>query len=76
MRGDMDELSFLVWLKDKAKPTQAAWAKTINASPAYVSDVLNGRREPGPKILEAVGFHKVTAYRPISSKALPKGETE
>ena len=69
-------MDILLRLQSRAKPTQAAWAKAQGISPAYVSDVLNGRREPGPKILEAVGFHKVTAYRPIPSKALSKGETE
>ena len=31
--------------------SQVAWAKAHDLGAAYVSDVLNGRREPGAKIL-------------------------
>lgn len=36
-----------------------AWAKANDVSPAYVSDVLLGRREPGPAILEPLGLEAV-----------------
>jgi hypothetical protein len=41
---------------------QAAWGKKAGVSPAYISDVLNGRKPPGPKILAAVGYRAVTIY--------------
>lgn len=56
-------------LSEKAKPTQIAWAKSHGVSPAYVSDVIAGRREPGKKILKALGLEKVVTYVP--SKANP-----
>jgi len=40
-----------------------AWARKYNLSPAYVSDVLSGRRDIGPSICEALGLEKVTHYR-------------
>jgi hypothetical protein len=33
------------------------------AAPAYVNDVLNERREPGDKILEALGIERIVTYR-------------
>ena len=47
---------------------QAAWARAHKVSAAYVNDVLNGRRDPGPKILDAIGFEKVVTYRPKEGK--------
>ena len=47
---------------DKAG-NQAAWAKAHGVSPAYVSDVLVGRREPGDAILRALGLERVVTYR-------------
>ena len=42
-------------------------AGKIGLSPAYVSDVTLGRREPGPSILEVLGLEKVvvTTYRKV-----------
>lgn len=44
--------------------SQAKWCAEQGVSPAYVSDVLNGRRDPGKKILDALGYDAVTCYRP------------
>lgn len=50
-------------LKHATGHSQAAWAKKHGLSPAYVSDVINGRREPGKAILEALGLERVVSYR-------------
>jgi hypothetical protein len=42
---------------------QVAFAEDNNLSAAYVNDVLRGRREPGKKILNAVGVERFTVYR-------------
>lgn len=42
---------------------QAAWAALKDISPAYVSDVLSGRRDVGEKILTALGCEKVITYK-------------
>lgn len=44
-------------------------ARTWKLSAAYLSDVLNGKREPGPKILKVMGLEKRVAVR----YAAPKG---
>jgi hypothetical protein len=43
--------------------TQASWCALHDISPAYLSDVLAGRREPGEKILAAMGLERVLSYR-------------
>jgi hypothetical protein len=40
-----------------------SWAKAHKLSPAYVSDVLNGRRDPGPAICDALGIEAEMTYR-------------
>jgi hypothetical protein len=42
---------------------QVAFAQDNDLSAAYVSDVLRGRREPGRKILDAVGVERFVMYR-------------
>jgi hypothetical protein len=46
----------------EAAGSQADWARQIGVTPAYVSDFLNARRDPGPKILEALGYKKRILY--------------
>ena len=38
------------------------WAARHSISPAYVSDVLRKKRNPGPSILKALNLVKVVAY--------------
>ena len=61
----MDLTQVLALLKRRCASAggQAAWAKAHDLSPAYVSDVLNGRREPGAGILRALGVERVISYR-------------
>lgn len=44
---------------------QSAFAKKHGVSVAYVSDVLNGRKSPGPALLKAMGLRKVVRYEPV-----------
>lgn len=44
-------------------PDQGAFAAANNISSAYFSDFLNGKREPGEKMLAALGFERVVRYR-------------
>ncbi len=41
------------------------WARKYGVAAAYVSDVLTGRKEPGPKILEPLGIVRVIDYRRV-----------
>lgn len=52
------------FLRDECKEAggQEAWAKASGVSAAYVSDVLNGRREPGDGICEPLGLRRLVTY--------------
>lgn len=45
--------------------TRRALAKHLGVSDQYLSDVLTGKREPGSKLLGALGFRKIISYRAI-----------
>ena len=45
--------------------TYKAYATANGLSIAYVWDVLQGRRAPGGKILDALGLERVVTYREI-----------
>ncbi len=59
----LDEVLALLERKCREAGGQAAWARTAGVSAAYVSDVLNHRREPGRSILDPLGLEKVAGYR-------------
>lgn len=50
-------------LKDSAQPTISGWAKEHGLWPSYVSDTINGRRDPSPSILKALDLEKIISYR-------------
>lgn len=50
-----------------------AWAKAHDVSPAYVSDVLLKRREPGPAILDPLGLEAEEERRVIYRKKVKAG---
>lgn len=43
--------------------SQHAWAKAHGLSPAYVGDVLSGRRDLGDRILAQMGYERLVMYR-------------
>jgi len=43
--------------------SQAAWADLHNLSAAYVSDVINGRRDPADAICSALGIESELTFR-------------
>ena len=50
------------WAKQRG--SQRALARELGVSEAYLSDIINGRRDPGRKILKALGLERVVDYRP------------
>lgn len=58
----MDALNALSQAVEKAG-SQTAFARQHGISLAYVNDVLQGRREPGDKILRALGMERSVTYR-------------
>lgn len=49
--------------------SQRALAKELGVSEPYLSDVINGRRDPGPKILKALGLERIVDYRTVKKGA-------
>jgi hypothetical protein len=47
----------------KQAGSQAAFARQHNISLQYINDVMNGRRDMGQKILDALGIEKIVTYR-------------
>ncbi len=48
-----------------AKTSQRAVAAELEVSPAYLCDVLAGRRDPGKSILKGLGLRRVVRYERI-----------
>jgi predicted transcriptional regulator len=42
---------------------QSAVAVELGISPQYMTDLLKGRREAGPLVLDALGLEKLITYR-------------
>lgn len=53
--------------------SQVAYAQKLGVAPAYLNDVLHGRRDPSDAILRPLGLQrKVTEYEPIPSRKIRK----
>lgn len=46
-----------------AAGSQQAFARQCGISAQYINDVVRGRREPGHKILDALGLERIVTYR-------------
>jgi hypothetical protein len=58
-----DDLILLIRLEITKARSQRNLARQWDVSPAYITDLLRGLRDPGPKILQAMGLERVTLYR-------------
>lgn len=61
----LDELIQTLAQEAVALGSQKKLALKLKVSPAYLGDVLNGRKEPGPKILAAKRVRRVVSYERI-----------
>ena len=61
----MTKESLIRELQKRVKAEGSAYkaAAALNSAPSHLSDVISGRREPGPKLLTALGLESVTIYR-------------
>jgi hypothetical protein len=48
--------------------SQEIVAKRLRVSPQYLCDVLKGRREPGRKLLDALGYRRITVYEKLATE--------
>ena len=71
----MSEQEFIDLLKKKAGDAGSgrALSRELGVSAAYLSDVMRGRRDPGPKILDPLGYErKVIIEKTVSNKRRTK----
>lgn len=59
----LDAVIAIVRQKIEEVGTQKAFAEKIGISLSYLNDVLRKRREPGEKILSALGLKKEIRYK-------------
>jgi DNA-binding transcriptional regulator YdaS (Cro superfamily) len=60
------ELRTLLRAAIKAAGSQKAFAGLCGISPAYLTDILKGRRAMGPKILKQLGYRRTHSYEAIA----------
>jgi DNA-binding transcriptional regulator YdaS (Cro superfamily) len=65
MQTNQDVINQLKELS-KAIGSQVELAGEIGISPTYLSDVIHGRRDPGPAITDYLKIMKVIGYEPIT----------
>lgn len=60
----------------KRAGSAAAWGRQHRVSPAYLSDIMQGRREPGSAVLRPLGLRRLDpAYAEVTTST-PKASTE
>ena len=64
MATTLSKAHVLEMLRRKARTagSQKALAEALGVTPAFLSDVLHGKREPGPTMLRALGLRRVVVY--------------
>jgi hypothetical protein len=48
--------------------SQGNAARRLRVSPQYLCDVLKGRREPGQKLLDALGYCRIAVYKKLATE--------
>jgi DNA-binding transcriptional regulator YdaS (Cro superfamily) len=63
----MNQADVIKRLADECRAVggQSAWARQAGVSATYVSDVLAGKREPGGRLLLALGIKRVVLYMEV-----------
>lgn len=64
-----DKILELIKTEVERAGSQVALAVSIGITPAYLSDILNGNRNPSTKLLRHLGYKRVMMYRKRSAEA-------
>ena len=62
----------LIKILHKMKDRHESWtrlAESLGLSAQYLQDIKDGRREPGKKLLDALGMVKVIDYQKVPNRA-------
>lgn len=52
----------------QAAGSQRRLAAEYGLSVAFISSVLKGRKAPGPRLLDRMGYEPLTVYRPAAAR--------
>jgi hypothetical protein len=74
---DLEGVRDLLRAEVKLAGTISEWARRAGVSKAYVADILGGKRDPGPAVLEVLGVEVRQVYSRIRepSARSPSGFT-
>jgi DNA-binding transcriptional regulator YdaS (Cro superfamily) len=61
-----DQVIALLRKRIEQAGSQKAFAIQHELSPAFINDLLQGRREPSAAILHALGLERVVTFRKVS----------
>jgi hypothetical protein len=68
-KHSLTEREFLEYIRHVvSRMKQQEFAALIDCNPSFISDVLRGNREPGPRILAALGFQRVVTYEEVNDE--------
>jgi transcriptional regulator with XRE-family HTH domain len=62
------QLTQLLRLAVERNGSQKVVASRLGISPQYLNDILRGRREPGEKVLKALGYRREVRYIPTEGR--------
>ena len=67
---DLTQTEVRKLLKDACRlaGSQHRWSDRHGFSAAFVSDVLNGRKDPTEKLCRALNLRRLTVYRTVESR--------
>jgi hypothetical protein len=71
---DADDLIEILRVRCQERGTQRAWAKDHGVSPAYVNDVLQGRREISDNFAALLGFERRVIFLENHSHQIARGD--
>ena len=60
-----EDVRELLRLRLRRAGSQTKFAKEHQLTQGYLSEVLSGKRNPGPRICEVLGIERVVTYRRI-----------
>ncbi len=60
-----ESLINLLYRRQKAAGDRYRLANSLGVPAGVLSDVINGRRDPGPTLLEALNLERVVTYRKV-----------
>lgn len=67
---DADDMIEVLRVRCRMRGSQKGWAKDHGVSPAYVNDVLQGRREISDNFAALLGFERRVIFLPRASPTL------